>query len=86
MTSEPRPVKRDIPNPLLTLAGVALALAVVVISVKTTLLPRSYAVGLAIAIIVVFRWLSRRSAEAARIRREQELEQLRHARVLGLDE
>jgi hypothetical protein len=86
MKSEPRPVKSEIPNPFLTLAGVVGALALFVISVKTTLLPRSYAIGLAIFIIVVFRGLSRRSARAARLRREQELEQLRHTRVLGLDE
>jgi Flp pilus assembly protein TadB len=86
MKSEPRPAKREIPNPLLILAGVVSALTLFAISVKTTLLPRSYAIGLAIFIIVVFRWLSRRSAKAARIRREQELEQLRHKRVLGLDD
>jgi len=86
MTTEPRPAKRDAPHPLLTLAGVAIACALVVVSLKTTLLPRSYATGLAIGFIIFFRWMSRRSAGAMRERREREMEKLRNTPVLHLND
>ena len=82
MTTEPRPAKRDAPHPLLTLAGVAIACALVVVSLKTTLLPRSYATGF----IIYFRWMSRRSAGAMRERREREMEKLRNTPVLHLND
>jgi len=68
------------------LTGIAIALALVAISLKTTLLPRSYAVGLAVSFVIVFRWLSRRSAAAMRERRQRELEQLRNTPVLHLEQ
>jgi predicted PurR-regulated permease PerM len=86
MKTEPRPVKRDAPHPLLILAGLGIVCALAVISLKTTLLPRSYAVVLAIGFTIFFRWLSRRSAQATRARRERELEQLRRTPVLRLDD
>jgi Flp pilus assembly protein TadB len=86
MKTEPRPAKRDAPHPLLTLAGVAIAFALVMISLKTTLLPRSYATILAVGFIIFFRWLSRRSAGAMRERKEQELEELRNTPVLHLND
>jgi predicted PurR-regulated permease PerM len=86
MKPGPRPTKRDAPHPLLMLAGVVIALALVVISLKTTLLPRSYAVVLAISFVIIIRWLSRRSAAAMRERRQRELEQLRSTPVLHLDD
>jgi Flp pilus assembly protein TadB len=86
MKIQPRPTRRDAPHPLLTLAGVVIALGLVVISLKTTLLPRSYATVLAICFIIGFRWLSRRSASAMRERREQELEQLRSTPILHLND
>jgi hypothetical protein len=86
MRTEPRPRKRDAPHPLLTLAGVLIAFALVIISLKTTLLPRSYATIMAIGFIVFFRWLSRRSAGAMRERRERELEKLRSTPVLHLND
>jgi hypothetical protein len=79
MKSEPR-------HPLLMLAGVVIALGLAVISLKTTLLPRPFAVGLAISFVIVFRWLSRRSAAAMRARRQRELEQLRSTPVLHLND
>jgi hypothetical protein len=79
-------MKPESRHPLLTLAGVIIALALVVIALKTTLLPRSYAVVLAISFVIVFRWLSRRSATAMRARRQRELEQLRSAPVLHLND
>lgn len=86
MRTEPRPAKRDAPHPLLILAGVAIAFALVIISLKTTLLPRSYATILAVGFIIFFRWLSRRSAGAMRERRERELEKLRSTPVLHLND
>jgi hypothetical protein len=86
MKLEPRPARRDTPNPLLMLAGVIIALALVVISLKTTLLPRSHAVVLAVTFVILFRWLSRRSAAAMRERRQRELEQLRSTPVLHLND
>jgi Flp pilus assembly protein TadB len=86
MKTEPSPRKRDAPHPLLTLAGVAIAFALVMISLKTTLLPRSYATILAVGFIIFFRWLSRRSAGAMRERKEQELEELRNTPVLHLND
>ena len=83
---EPRPAKRDAPHPLLTLAGVAIAFALVMMSLKTTFLPRSYATILAIGFIIFFRWLSRRSAGAMRERRERELDKLRSTPVLHLND
>lgn len=68
------------------LAGVAIAFALVVVSLKTTLLPRSYATILAIGFLIFFRWLSRRSAAAMRERRERELEQLRRSPILHLND
>jgi len=70
----------------LTLAGVFIALGLVVISLRTTLLPRSYAVALTIGFVIVFRWLSRRSASAMRERRERELERLRNTPILHLND
>jgi hypothetical protein len=68
------------------LAGVVIALALVVISIKTTLLPRTSATILAVGFIILFRWLSRRSAGAMRERRERELEKLRSTPVLHLND
>jgi Flp pilus assembly protein TadB len=86
MKTEPRPTKRDAPHPLLTLAGVVIAFALVIISLKTTLLPRSTATILALGFLILFRWLSRRSAAAMRERRQRELEQLRSTPVLHLND
>ncbi len=86
MKTEPRPVRKDTPHPLLTIGGLLVVLALVVISLKTTLLPRSSAIIIAICFVILFRWLSRRSAQATRVRREEELERLRRTPVLGLDD
>jgi predicted PurR-regulated permease PerM len=86
MKPDARPTKRDAPHPLVMLAGVVIALALVVVSLKTTLLPRSYAVVLAVSFVIIFRWLSRRSATAMRERRQRELEQLRTTPVLHLND
>jgi hypothetical protein len=86
MNTEPRPAKTDAPHPLLMLAGVVIAFALVVISLKTTLLPRSYATILAVGFLILFRWLSRRSAGAMRERRVRELEKLRSTPVLHLND
>jgi uncharacterized membrane protein len=67
-------------------AGVVIAFALVIVSLKTTILPRSYATILAIGFIVFFRWLSRRSAGAMRERRKRELEKLRSTLVLHLND
>lgn len=86
MRIEPRPARKDTPHPLLTIGGLLVVLALVVISLKTTLLPRSYTIMIAICFVIFFRWLSRRSAKAARVRREAEIERLRRTPVLGLDD
>jgi Flp pilus assembly protein TadB len=86
MKPETRPVQRDIPHPWVTLGGVLIAFTLIVIALKTTLLPRSTMIIIAISFAVVFRWMSRWSARAMRERRERELEQLRTTPVLGLDD
>lgn len=86
MKTDPRPAKRDTPHPLVTFAGLIIAVALVVIALRTTLLPRSYAIVLAAGFTIAFRWVSRRSAAAMRERRERELEQLRHTPILHLND
>ncbi|MGA3186834.1 MAG: hypothetical protein ABSF22_06955 [Bryobacteraceae bacterium] len=86
MTPQLRPQRRDPPHPLVTLGGALIVFALVVIGIRGTLLPRGAVILLSICFIVVFRWVSRRSANAMRERRERELEQLRSTPVLHLND
>ncbi len=81
-----KPVQRDAPHLLVTLGGVLIAFALIVIALRTTWLPRSTMIIIAISFAVVFRWVSRWSAKVMRERRERELEHLRSTPVLGLDD
>jgi hypothetical protein len=80
------PAKRDTPHPAVTTIGVLLVFALIVIALKTKLLPPAVTIALAISFSVTFRWVSRRSAIAMRERRERELDRLRRTPVLGLNE
>jgi Flp pilus assembly protein TadB len=86
MKTELRPVKRDPPHPLVTLCGLLIVLALVVIGIKGTILPRGAAIVITACFIIFFRWVSRRSSIAMRQRREQEMEQLRSTPVLHLND
>jgi Flp pilus assembly protein TadB len=86
MKTQLRPAGKAIPHPLLTVAGVVVAFALAIIALKTTLLPRPSIVVIAVGFVIIFRWLSRRSAKTMNDRRKQELEDLRHTRVLNLDD
>ena len=86
MTTQPRPVKRDTPHPLVTLAGGLFAFSLIVIALKTTLLPRATLIILTICFMIVFRWTSRWSAKAMRERRERELDELRRTPMLHLND
>ena len=86
MKPEPRPIKRDAPHPLVTLFGVLIAFGLIVIALKTTLLPRSTAIIVTVAFVLIFRWVSRWSAKLMREKRERELEQLKTTPVLGLND
>lgn len=86
MKPETRPIRRDAPHPLVTLTGVMIAFALIWIALKTTLLPRSTAIIITIAFVLVFRWVSRWSAKLMREKRERELEDMRSRPVLGLND
>ncbi len=86
MKPETRPIKRDAPHPLVTLAGLLIAFALIWIALKTTLLPRSTAIIITIAFVLVFRWVSRWSAKLMREKRERELKDMRSRPVLGLND
>ena len=86
MKPELRPIQRDVPHPLVTLTGVLIAFSLIAIAVKTTLLPRSTMIIIAISFAVVFRWVSRWSARSMRERRERELEQLRTTPIFHLND
>ena len=84
MTPQLRPVKNGTPHPLVTIAGLLITFALAVIALKTTLLPHTTAIILALAFLIVFRWVSRWSAKAMFERRQRELEELKRTPVLGL--
>jgi Flp pilus assembly protein TadB len=90
MKPELRPIQRDVPHPaphpLVTLTGVLIAFSLIAIALKTTLLPRSTMIIVAISFAVVFRWVSRWSARTMRERRERELEQLRTTPIFHLND
>jgi hypothetical protein len=86
MKTQPLPVRRYTPHPLVTLAGVLFAFALIVVAFKTTLMPRATLIILAVCFVIVFRRASHWSAKAMRERRERELEQLRRTPVLGLND
>jgi Flp pilus assembly protein TadB len=86
MTPQLRPAKNGTPHPLVTIAGLLITLALAVIALRTTLLPRTTAIILALAFLILFRWASRWSAKAMSERRQRELEELKHTPVLGLRE
>lgn len=86
MTTQLRPAKSGTPHPFVTIAGLLITFALAVIALKTTLLPRTTAIILALAFLIAFRWVSRRSAKAMSERRQRELEELKRRPVLGLNE
>jgi Flp pilus assembly protein TadB len=68
------------------LGAVVFIFALIAITLKTNLLSRPVTIGLVIAFMVVCRWLSRRSANAMRLRQKEELERLKRTPVLGLND
>jgi len=85
MRTDPRPAKKDQPHPFVTILGLLIVFSLIVIALKTRLLPPPiFTIPLAICFAVVFRWVSRWSARAVRERREREMERLRRTPVLGL--
>lgn len=73
-------------TPLRTLAAVIIAFALIVFLLKTKFLPRGVTLAIALCFWAVFRWVSSRTSKAARAQHQDELEQLRHKRVLNLDD
>jgi protein-S-isoprenylcysteine O-methyltransferase Ste14 len=87
MKTQLRPARREQPHPLVTILGLLIVLALIVISLKTRLLPSPVVmIPFAICFLMAFHWASRWSARAMRERRERELERVRHTPVLGLND
>ena len=86
MKTELRAAKGGAAHPLVTLGGALIAFALFVIALKTTWLSRPAIITLATGFLLIFRLVSRRSAKAERLRREQDLEQLRSTPVLHLND
>jgi hypothetical protein len=86
MEKQPGPSRRDTPHPFVTLCGALIALVLVVIGLKGTILPRGATILITVCFIAVFRWVSRWSAKTERQRRQRELEQLRSTPVLHLND
>lgn len=73
-------------SPLRILAAAIAAAALVIVLLKTAIVPR-YAVALiAVALWGSIRWWAQRSARETRARHKEELEMLRRTRVLKIDE
>jgi hypothetical protein len=86
MKPEPRPKTKDTPHLLVTLGGVLIAFTMIVLALKTTLVPRPLMIAFAISFALAFRWASRWSAKAVRERREREMEELRSTPILRLND
>lgn len=85
MKTQPRP-SRTAPHPFITLGGVLIAFALIVIALQTTLVSRGTMILIAVSFAFAFRWASRKSAAAMRERREREMERLRSTPVLHLND
>jgi Flp pilus assembly protein TadB len=86
MKTESGASKRSAPHPLVTLIGALLAVALIIISLKTTLLSRTATILIAVCFIAAMRWVSKKSAKAMRERNDRELEELRSKPVLHLND
>jgi Flp pilus assembly protein TadB len=86
MKIESRPSRRSAPHPLVTLIGALLAVALIIISLKTSLLSRTASILIAVCFIAIMRWVSKKSAKAMQARNERELEELRSKPVLHLND
>jgi hypothetical protein len=86
MNEKPCPAKGGAPHPLVTLGGALISFTLLLLALKTTLLSRATVTILAISSLVVFRWISRRSAKTMRERREREMAELRNTPVLHLND
>jgi Flp pilus assembly protein TadB len=86
MKTEFRASRRSAPHPLVTLIAALLAGALILISLKTSLLSRSAVILIAICFIAVLRFVSKKSAKAMQQRNERELEELRRRPVLHLND
>lgn len=73
-------------TPRRILIAALLAFVVIVVLFKTNAVPRYVTLTLAVVFWAMFRWVSTQAAKTARMRREQELKDLRDKPVLGLDE
>jgi Flp pilus assembly protein TadB len=86
MKTESRAPRRSAPHPLVTLIGALLAVALILIALKTTLLSRTTAILIEVCFIAVLRLVSKKSAKAMQERNERELEELRRRPVLHLND
>jgi hypothetical protein len=81
-----RPRRFLAPHPLVTLGGLAAAVAVFLFGRSTGFQPAWAYVTFTIVFAAAFRAVSRRSARRQALRRERELEELRRKPVFGLDD
>lgn len=85
----PQPVRTRrflAPHPLVTLGGIAVAMAVSLYGRATGFQPPYAYVVFTVVFAVAFSIVSRRSARRQSVRRDHELEELRRKPILGLDE
>lgn len=80
-----RPRRFNIPHPLVVLAGLAGVCGLYFLLPREDLNPL-LRVGVGVAFVVVFGYLSRRSARREAIKRERALEKLREEPIWHLDE
>jgi hypothetical protein len=74
------------PHPLVTIAGIAIALAMFLVGRATQFQPPYAYIVFTVVFAVVFSAISRRSARRQHRRRERDLEALRRKPVFGLDD
>ena len=85
----PQPVRTRrflAPHPLVTLSGIAVAVAVFLFGRATRFQPPYAYIVFTIVFAVGFSAISRRSARRQSLRRDREMEELRRKPVLGLDD
>ena len=73
------------PHPLVTLGGIAAAMAVFLFGRATGFQPPYAYIVFTVVFAVAFSAISRRSARRQAVRREREIEELRRKPVFGLD-
>lgn len=80
-----RPKRAMLPHPLVTVTGLIIALVIFRIGSAMDYAGRLRYLPIAIGFVIVFAFISRRSARRQHQRRLQELEKLRNEPVWGLD-